>query len=168
MEYKMDFDIIIYIIIGIFWVVISIVQATRRAANKSQGKPSQNSSPQPFNQKYEGSTKQTTSPKSFTIEDLLSDFMGTNQNQNLPFQYDTVEVAKSQIDSVHSSIETIEEPISTLDTVSQEGESISEKIKKYKHSIEDKEELVENEWHLSTEDLRKAMIYNAILERPKY
>lgn len=155
----MDFDVIIYVLIGIVWFVVSIVQATNKAKRAKQKKIDDAQYPQKTTTHSSLSNKvepQQNKPRD--IESWLSELMNVDNrvNNQSDINLDQKPNVETAIEEVHEieAIETAEEPKRI------EYEVVEDEINDYNYENESANELA---MHF---ELRKAVIYSEILKRP--
>lgn len=141
----MDWDVLIYILIPIIWAIANFSKSNKKAkeAKRKQQQAAQNANPQ---------TQNTQGKKENDFESLVSEFFGIDDKQ--AYQEDTYQ--------------EIREPIETKQEV-EEKDLKEEKDVRKETVTKPVSYFMENddESHdFSDFDLRKAIIYNAILERP--
>ena len=163
----MDFDIIIYVLIGIVWIVISIVQANQKAKQSKLKKQAQadaaknkQQSQQPMQNaenSHTASTKEITQPES--IENWLAELLNVEKQQTQPapeYNYEPAEVAEESEKVIETEI---------IDTIGEEGDSaVLSEIQL--NEISDKNTYREASEIAGEFEIRKAIIFSEILKRP--
>lgn len=143
-------DDFLYILLAIGWVVFGIYKNYQKQAKKSQTV-----------------TKKAPLPKKREIKDIFEDFFPVEEIKRVEQKEETKEVVNKQSEIYTAENKSLE-TIPGNDYFSYEKESSEKGIKNKDLKINEKsklEEVVDNIEKFDF-DLRKAVIYKAILERP--
>jgi hypothetical protein len=139
----------IYILIGVIWLVFSVIKGTQKRKTRDQNQ--QAGSPQ---QKKERS-----------FDDILAEILGEESEPQTVFQEvseqkSTIEITETEVGGAYQSLEDLY-LIEHKEQLKKEGNSKDNSVKR---AIEP-ETIKKTKGHQPF-DLRKAIIYQAILERP--
>lgn len=160
----MDFDVIIYVIIGIVWVIVSIIQANqkakkkRAASNLASNKASLSQSKTVQNQDTSNTHRGQNQPQANEkIENWLAELMGVETQ--VPVNTEI----QDNSNVVEESVEHIKEPANVTERIeSAMATTLNETTVDSSNYVSQQ---YENDF-LSDFDLRKAVIYSEILKRP--
>ncbi len=141
----MDWDVLIYILIPIVWAIANFSKSNKKAkeAKRKQQQATQNATQQ---------TQSAQGKRENDFESLVSEFFGIENTQE--HAVDTYQEIKEPIETKPE----VEEKV-LKEEKDRTKESITKPVSYLMENDDESDEFIDF-------DLRKAIIYNAILERP--
>ncbi|MDD3636094.1 MAG: hypothetical protein RBR84_01180 [Bacteroidales bacterium] len=139
----------IYILIGVIWLVFSVIKGTQKRKTQDQNQQA-------------GSTQQR---KERSFDDILTEILGEESEPQTVFQEvseqeSTIEITETEVGGAYQSLEDLY-LIEHKEQLKKEGNSKDNSVKR---AIEP--ETIKKIKDHQPFDLRRAIIYQAILERP--
>lgn len=139
----------IYILIGVIWLVFSVIKGTQKRKTQDQNQQA-------------GSTQQR---KERSFDDILTEILGEESEPQTVFQEvseqeSTIEITETEVGGAYQSLEDLY-LIEHKEQLNKEGNSKDNSVKR---AIEP--ETIKKIKDHQPFDLRRAIIYQAILERP--
>jgi hypothetical protein len=139
----------IYILIGVIWLVFSVIKGTQKRKTQDQNQQA-------------GSTQQR---KERSFDDILTEILGDESEPQTVFQEvseqeSTIEITETEVGGAYQSLEDLY-LIEHKEQLKKDGNSKDNSVKR---AIEP--ETIKKIKDHQPFDLRRAIIYQAILERP--
>ncbi|HPE42452.1 MAG TPA: hypothetical protein PKV88_00095 [Bacteroidales bacterium] len=139
----------IYILIGVIWLVFSVIKGTQKRKTQDQNQQA-------------GSTQQR---KERSFDDILTEILGEESEPQTVFQEvseqeSTIEITETEVGGAYQSLEDLY-LIEHKEQLKKDGNSKDNSVKR---AIEP--ETIKKIKDHQPFDLRRAIIYQAILERP--